>query len=187
MSTDDLEILITQSLDGLLSPEEQAKLDAELARNPAARKLRDEYLALNTAIAQASLPNLNYDRLAAKISDAIEESEPQVEVYVFPTWARWSGAVAAAACLALFIGIWLSRTEPIRPMAESTSQGSTQVAIMNSGEPINSEPLAAVSVGPQPGTERVDLSAREALTAPRSAVAIDAAAPSGQDTDRSIY
>ncbi|HWB53837.1 MAG TPA: hypothetical protein VG722_06580, partial [Tepidisphaeraceae bacterium] len=60
--TDDLEILISQSLDGLLSPEDQARLDAELARNPAARKLLDEYRSLDSVLKATPLPAWNGDR-----------------------------------------------------------------------------------------------------------------------------
>jgi hypothetical protein len=186
MTADDLEIFITQSLDGLLSPEEQAALDAELARNPAARQLREEYLSLDRVLKNAPLPTLNEGRLSRQISLAIADRQMPRPVYIFPIWARWAAGIAAAACVALIAGIWM-RPPAQKPMAANMPAGLTQVAIMNAGAPINSRPIGGISIGPQPGMDKTDLAAREALTASHSTVAIDSAAPLAQDSDRPLY
>jgi anti-sigma factor RsiW len=188
----ELENLITQSLDGLLSPEQQVELDAELARNPAARQLFNEYASLDAALKSTSLPAINFDLMAQRISQAVDESEGPAPIYVFPAWSKWSAGIAAAACVLLAVTIWGHRSVPDQPLpvaitTQTTSVAPAEVAIMDAGEPINNQPIAAVAIGPQPGRDRIDLPAREALTQPRSAVAIDSAAVPAQDTDRPLY
>ena len=192
MLPDDLEILITQSLDGLLSVQQQADLDAELARNPTARALFDEYRNLNTLLQSTPLPRLDYNHLSRKISAAISETELPAITYKFPIWTRWAAGVAVAASIALAFGIWLN--QPSAPSSNSvvfnpatTAVTPVQVAVLNVQQPINVTPINQISIGPQPGMEKINLPVREALTAPRSAVAIDSALSPRQDTDRPLY
>jgi hypothetical protein len=192
MTHEDLENLITQSLDGLLSPEQQTDLDAELARNPAARDLLTKYASLDAALKNTPLPALNFDVLAQRISQAVDESEGPAPIYVFPAWSKWSAGIAAAACVLLTLTIWGHRSIPeqIQPVAIAPPTVTTtpaNVAIMVTGEAINNQPITAVAIGPQPGRDHIDLPAREALTQPRSAVAIDSATVPAQDTDRPLY
>jgi hypothetical protein len=192
MTHEELENLITQSLDGLLSPEQQAELDAELARNPAARQLRDEYASLDSALKTTPLPAINFDLMARRISQAVEESEGPAPIYVFPAWSKWSAGIAAAACMLLAVTIWGHRSASEQPLPvaitpQTVSSVPAKVAIMDVGEAINNQPIAAIAIGPQPGRDRIDLPAREALTQPRSAVAIDSASVPAQDTDRPLY
>jgi anti-sigma factor RsiW len=183
---DDLENLITQSIDGLLSPEQQAQVDAELARNPAALAMRDEYAALDAALKRTPLPNLNFEILSQRISQAVDESDGPAPIFVFPAWSKWSVGTAAAACIVLTFTVWGHHSAPA-PTAIAPVNSSTQVAIMDAGAPINRQPIASVAIGPEPGQEKTNLPAREALTTPRSAVAIDSAAPPAQDNDRPLY
>lgn len=183
---DELENLISQSLDGLLSSEEQARLDAELGRDPEARRIYGQYVSLDISLKQSPLPNFDFDALHQRISRAIDDADAPAPIFVFPVWTRWSAGIAAAACVLIAFTIWGHRSEPQLPVAVSRTAAPTQVAIMDAG-PINTQPIAALSIGPQPGLDRIDLPAREALTTPRSAVAIDSAAPPAQDTDRPLY
>jgi anti-sigma factor RsiW len=184
---DDLENLITQSLDGLLPPEQQAKLDGELARNLEAQSMLADYAALDTALKHSPLPQFDFAQLGQRISDAIAEADEPAVVYTFPAWARWSAGIAAAACMLIVFSIW-GHTQRATPVAVSpVQQNSTQVAITIAGSPANTQPIGAISIGPQPGMANLDLPAREALTTSRSSVAIDSAAPPAQDSDRPLY
>lgn len=184
MSSDELENLISRNLDGLLSPAEQADLEAELARNPDARELAEEYQNVNQLLLEAPIPELDYFRLADQISAAIAEADAaeRAHGYSFPMWARWTVGLAAAACIALAMGAWVEISRPLNSAAASTAK-PVQVAVLGVHDQINREPIRELQIGPRPGMAHADLSAREALTAPRSTVAIDTAAPAAQDSD----
>lgn len=184
---EELENLITQSLDGLLSPEQQAKLNGELARNPEAQAILADYAALGAALKQPPLPQFDFAQLGQRISNAIAEADEPAVVYTFPAWARWSAGIAAAACVLIVFSIWGHTQRATRMAVSPVQQNSTQVAISIAGSPANTQPIGAISIGPQPGMANLDLPAREALTTSRSSVAIDSAAPPAQDTDRSLY
>src|SRR5687768_17257408 len=72
MTNDQLEFAISQYLDGTLPPEERSALEQRLATDANAQRLLDEYRSLD-ALAKGvlPLPNFNWNKLSASISDAV--------------------------------------------------------------------------------------------------------------------
>jgi len=72
MTQDQLEFAISQYLDGTLPPEERSALEQRLATDANAQRLLDEYRSLD-ALAKGvlPLPNFNWNKLSASISDAV--------------------------------------------------------------------------------------------------------------------
>lgn len=221
MTRDELEILITQSLDGLASPQEQAKLDEALARDPEAVRLMEEYRSLDGLLKTAPMPEINFEQLGARISAAVRDAdavaahvdasqddagqEDTPAIYRLPRWVAWAAPLAAAACVAIVAGVWWSSqhtaptggTSPIATNAQPTDHapvtppalvGKVQIAVMPAEPNVNRSPVASVEIGPSAGMAQLNLPAREALTPPRSTVAIDSAASTAQDTaDHSLF
>lgn len=72
MTREQLEFAISQYLDGTLPADERAALERRLADDPAARELLEEYRHLDSVLkTSAPLPNLDWNTLAAKISETI--------------------------------------------------------------------------------------------------------------------
>jgi anti-sigma factor RsiW len=72
MTKDQLEFAISQHLDGTLPPEERAALERLLATDADAQRLLEEYRSLDLVAKGAlPLPNVNWNKLSASISDAV--------------------------------------------------------------------------------------------------------------------
>lgn len=93
---EDIERLITRSLDGELSDEEQLALNRELIRNPQARQWLDDFRRIDTDAAEAM-----HDALATDQLPLDPETLPARDVVVTTRrlhqgWWMWPGVVAAA-------------------------------------------------------------------------------------------
>lgn len=71
MEQDRIEFLISQYLDGTLSPEERVILQEELEFNPEARQLLEEHRSLDVALRDVEVPQVDWQALSASISNAI--------------------------------------------------------------------------------------------------------------------
>ena len=99
MNPQQLEQLLLLESSGELSPRQRRALDAELAANPAARRFRDQLRALAGA---APAP------AAGPAPDAVARIAAHLQAKPQPAFAfqpAWKPALAAAAALALFIGV----------------------------------------------------------------------------------
>ena len=99
MNPKQLERLLLLEQSGELSPRQRRDLDAELAASPAARRFRDQLRALAAAApAPAAGPAPDaVARIAARL-----QAKPKS---VFAFQPAWKPALAAAAALALFVGV----------------------------------------------------------------------------------
>ena len=99
MNPKQLEQLLLLETSGELSPSQRRALDAELAANPAARRFRDQLRALaGAALAPAAGPaHDTAARIAARL-----QAKPKP---AFAFQPAWKPALAAAAALALFVGV----------------------------------------------------------------------------------
>ncbi len=99
MSGDELEFAISQYLDGTLSAEETAALEAHLAADADVRRLLAEYQKLNLALkASPAVPELAWDKLASHLSRTVAEEFEQLE---FTISQYVDGTLAAAEVPAL--------------------------------------------------------------------------------------
>lgn len=110
-SCDEILELISASLDGALTPEEQSELDEHLAGCPACGALYDDLRVLRAEV--AALPELTApEGFTARVMDAVAAESAQEQsdnVTPFPAarrrrssvWKRWSACAAAAAVVIL--------------------------------------------------------------------------------------
>ena len=99
MNTKQLERLLLLEQSGELSAAQRRALDAELAASPAARRFRDQLRALAGAAPEpASAPAPD---AAARIAARLRQKPKPA----FAFQPAWKPALAAAAALALFVGV----------------------------------------------------------------------------------
>ena len=107
---DKLERLITRRLDGECTPQQRARLDELLARDPAAAELFDSYRRLDQQIGEALRSEL---------------AGPRVRTGRAGISVRRTACLAAAACLALLLWLAPEGRQPARPGATPTQASST--------------------------------------------------------------
>lgn len=141
MTPEQLEYSISQYIDGTLSPLERDALDEQLATDPAARALLEEYRSLN-AIVKTDMPRgpaIDWDQLGRRIGDAVaREPSPAGRTYQL-AWVRSVQRIAIAACILMVFGLGIQSYR-------------SHVAFQVSG-PAPAPPLTGVSIvmitGPQ--------------------------------------
>src|SRR5579872_3481880 len=79
---EELEISITQYLDGTLPAEQRAALEAVLATDASARALLEEHRRLDAAMRSAMpMPDVDWENLGRRISDAVADAPAAAPVY----------------------------------------------------------------------------------------------------------
>ena len=152
MNDDMTEILIGKYLDSEITPAEQRLLEAELAQNPQARQLFEDFQALQRQTAQALSQQLNapgHD--AATILDRALKSYPATKTAREQTWARRIGALAATLLLALGLYLLVAQT----PTTSIPETPEPLVAENGTAELSPSRETTALAQG-QPPTIRQD-------------------------------
>jgi hypothetical protein len=149
MTRDELEYSLSQYHDGMLGPVERAAIDEVLASDGNARAMLAEFERLDLLVkGTPGAPDLNWDKLQAHISAAINEAEaPVIRTFKLGAWARRIGAgVAAAALIAIVVSVTL-RTEVAKPTKDKP--GSIQISIAPAGDlPVEARSTGQVAVGP---------------------------------------
>src|SRR2546423_1093223 len=119
MSTDELEFLISQYLDGTLNPLEKAVLEERLASDVAARELLGQYWQLDALVKRGlPEPRIDHDALRATISSAVSRAELPIKHFKL-TFARVGKIAAIAASIIVAIGVWWSIRDPGRDSIQS--------------------------------------------------------------------
>lgn len=106
MTRDELEISISQYLDGTLDDHRRAAVESRLADDPSARAMLAEERALTELLRAEPVPEVQWDRLADSISRAIDDQVEQ-RVARASWWVRLRvpGGLAVAASALLAMGI----------------------------------------------------------------------------------
>jgi anti-sigma-K factor RskA len=154
MNRDELEFSIVQYLDGTLDPAARAEVELRLATDVAARAMLDEHRRLTAVLRSQRLPEVRWDRLAASISDAIDEQAEERMARV--SWIlsfRAAGYVAAAASVMLAVALVVYFLRSPRPTNTIVSlpQPQPQVALSVQGPQEDQPagpPVEEVSIGP---------------------------------------
>jgi len=132
MNPHELERLLLLEQSGELAPRQRRALDAELAASETARRLRDRLRAWTAAVpppAAAPAPDAAA-RIAARL-----RPPPRPAAWIFRP--VWKPALAAAAALALFLGVRSFRPAPIAAPIE------TAVNATASADEVWTDPLDA--------------------------------------------
>jgi anti-sigma factor RsiW len=161
MIDEQLEFQIAQYADGTLPPAERAALEQLLARDAHARVLLNEYRRLDATLkSELPVPAMNWNRLAAHLSDAVAEEDRATTTLTIGWSIRSWGKVAAAAAILLVVGtIALLALRPQAPV--------TNVSVNTHPSPDNPTPPTAVAIveiaGPavqaasQPAVAQIDI------------------------------
>ena len=106
MNAKELERLLLLEQSGELTAKQRARLDAEAAASGAARRLRDQLRAWSAAIPPPAFPPAPdaAQRIAARLR---KTGRP-----AFPLLPAWKPALAAAAALALLLGVRILHPGP---------------------------------------------------------------------------
>lgn len=121
MLPEELEFRLTEYLDGSLPPDQRPQIERILAQNPAARAQLHEYRRLDGFLRDAMpVPMIDWDRLAGKISSAIDNRRTGAGVFRLPRfWIPAAAALAASVALGLAIASYMRpiQTPPVQPRA----------------------------------------------------------------------
>ena len=121
MNPHELERLLLLEQSGELAPRQRRALDAELAASETARRLRNQLRVLATAApepAAAPAPDA-----AARIAARLHPPRPAAWVFR----PVWKPALAAAAALALFLGVRAFRPAPVAAPIETAANATANV------------------------------------------------------------
>ena len=133
MNPKQLEQLLLLEFSGELSPAQRRALDAELAANPAARRFRDQLRALAGAVPPPTADPA--PDAAARIAARLQaKSKP---IFIFQP--AWKPALAAAAALALFVGVRSFQRPATVPAPAETAAVATAAEEVDWTDPLDAE------------------------------------------------
>jgi anti-sigma factor RsiW len=197
MDRDDLEFLISQYVDGGLGGGKREALEARLKLDPSARAVLADFRALDANLKGLPLPDVRWEALATRISNAVANAEEPARSYRISDyrWTRW-GAVAAAVLIAAGTAFVTLRDRGPRTIAigPSTPVGTQVAKVIVIGPDASTEvaPVSApvlVAIGPSdrlPKQAAYNRYASEVITRP-SQVLIASTARPAQDIGLSPF
>ena len=157
MTAEDLEFSLSQYADGTLPDGERSAVEAVLAVDPAARAAVAAHRILHERLAVPP-GDVNWDRLATFLSASVAEADLDAAVVVGRIGpSRWTsawriGSIAAAAVVAVSVGLLARRSHPTavavapaRPVSPAVAVVTGPAVEMGSG-PVEAE----VTIGPSP-------------------------------------
>ena len=150
MISENLEFSISQYVDGTLSADERAAVEAELAVDPSARAALAEHRRLNDLLATPPA-GLDWDRVASHLTAFVADGNDHVAVAGRIGWrSPWRiGSIAAAAAgVAVTVGLLAHRGRP-SPVVPVPSE-SVAVVTGPSVEAPAGPAEADVKIGPSP-------------------------------------
>lgn len=132
--TEDTERLIVRHLDGELTQDEELVLSRELLRNPAARRMMDDYQGVDR-LASAALSQTCLGTTDPRaITFESKPVRPAVRFHPHRGWLLVPGAIAAAL-LALAIPRWDSLTAPPSPKFTESAPRTPQLLPVPAAQP----------------------------------------------------
>jgi len=195
MNDHDFELLLTRLIDGDLSVEERAQVEARLPADAAAKRLYEQHLNLTAALREepVAISGINWDSLSSAISANLdteevedERSDRELAVLFSFKWLRPAMGLAVAACALIAVGIGIWR---FNARANPAATSPVQVAAFITHDTLAGQPSEEIQIGPSAAfsSANMDLSVQEAIVAPPTRVAIDSAVLPAQDSDRLPY
>ena len=149
----DLELSITQYLDGSLSPSDRAALEKQLEIDPDARAMLEEHRKIDVLLKTSPVPQIRWDALAEHISSAVAKVEIPVEAKPARgyrmSWMRIGMPMAIAASLLIGVGVAFHL---LRPRAQNpTIVNPPQAIAVITGPQVETTTAASdvqITVGP---------------------------------------
>jgi anti-sigma factor RsiW len=194
MNAEQVEFLISQYADGTITPADRVALEAHLEANPDTRRLVDDYRELNDLLRTAApaVPAFDFDAMAARINDAIDDHNASDTIRLPFTLQRLGWGLAVAACLAVAVGVWLrpaAAPAPTEPTVATTAKpGVIRVAVL-APEDARLEygpALQQIRVGPPADLAHSPVVSEAIVTRPNTLFIAKADEPA-QDTSRPLY
>jgi anti-sigma factor RsiW len=149
----DLELSITQYLDGSLSVGERAALEHRLESDAEARVMLDEHRKIDVLLKASPVPQIRWDALAEQISSAVANVEIPVEAEPARgyrmNWMRIGMPMAIAAALLIGVGVAFHLFRPQSPNPTTVSQ--PQAIAVITGPQVETTTAASdvqITVGP---------------------------------------
>ena len=133
MNPHELERLLLLEQSGELAPRQRRALDAELAASETARRLRNQLRVLATAAPEPA---------AAPAPDAAARIAARLHAKPKPVFAfqpAWKPALAAAAALALFVGVRSFQRPAATPAPAETAAVATAAEEEDWSDPLDAE------------------------------------------------
>ena len=166
LSSEDLDVLISRSLDGDLPPEDQKLLEEILASDPQAAARRDELAGVVAALGALPAPGAPLGMSARITANAAERSTGLAGVWqrlgIFPPPAMVRGAAAVFAIVVIGISVMRSQGERAKQYEQMEATAVAKGAERSEG---------AVSVFFEEKKEGPDANASGAASVPADAVA----------------
>jgi negative regulator of sigma E activity len=191
MDREQFEFRISQYADGTLAADEVAALEAALAEDAEARALLDEYRRLETALKrELPVPSMNYQRLAAHLSQAIAEEDAATTTIAWPM-PGWRKLAAAAAVVLIAGTAALLLTRPrhagTTEVVVNPPDTTTIAAIVEVTGPVAqsaAHPVAEITVGPSQRARQANFGVAEDVVFRPPRIVIASGQSDRQDTQR---
>lgn len=155
------EFAIAQYADGTLAGDDAAEVAAKLQTSAAAQSTFAQYQRVDALLKSAPLPEIQWDRLAAHLSEAVANADAaasrSARSYRIADWIRSPMRLAAAASVLLAVGIgaWIVRSPKPTPVAPAP-----RVATLSVQGPVPEvaagPSVADVTIGPPPAVAEGD-------------------------------
>jgi hypothetical protein len=137
LSAEDLDVLISRSLDGDLSPEDQKLLDEILAADPRAAARRDELAGVVAALVALPAPGAPLGMTARVAANAAGRSSGLAGVWqrlgIFPPPAMVRGIAAVFAIVVIGISVMRSQSERAKQYEQMEAAVAARAADRNEG------------------------------------------------------
>jgi anti-sigma factor RsiW len=192
MVHEDLEFLISQYIDGTISPDDRVALEARLATDVEARELVREYRKLEGLI-QANVPpvpEVDYDALTSRINDAIDEQQAERTRRFRIPWIGGGIGLALAASVMIVIGTWMRTATPTKtgPGQLAAGKAVAEVAVVFPEVSISPGPaVQVVEISGPAGGGSASIAISEAIVHQSNTLFIAKADTPAQDTSRILY
>ncbi len=173
MNCDDVLEWVSASVDGALTPDEAARLQAHLDQCPRCRALQEQLIQIHRACGEMDDPPPA--DLPARILARLPAQRPAAKTH---PWRRW-GAMAAALAL-VTLGAWRLAhplTRPATGEAPQVAMETTANSGVSGGDPAQADPAALSRAVPTAEGGAVTAGSGDAATAQAKETAQDAPLP----------
>ena len=182
------ELAITHYVDGRLSPDEHAEVSRQLQANPAARHLAHDYASLDRLIKHAlPLPNLNWGRLAERISESVADAAERARYSL--VWVRRSVQLAAAACILVIVGLTSLLLMNRHPGNDKPTQVANKIVNIETfvTDSPTGQPIADITIGATNDLADSSYSSAEVVGRSSARLSITVAQGLGTPSDNSLF